>query len=132
MGFAPPKFLDSALERLHWAGAVRNATMLLMGGGPEDDAFRDLTCVGIAIATKAAIMGYVFNGKLPRVLSSYMAERTVNGTAHKGTCVAMKDGTEYVFDWWPTLNLRNPLISSKAAWRVAGNSVEYAAFKGLL
>lgn len=105
--------------------------MLLMGGGPEDDAFRDLSCVGIAIATKAAIMANVFNGKLPTVLASYTAERTVDGYAHKGTGVAMKDGTDYVFDWWPTLNLRNPLISSRAAWRVAGKSVEYTSFKGL-
>jgi hypothetical protein len=32
----------------------------------------------------------------------------VNGYEHKGTGVVMKDGSEYVFDWWPTLTAGNP------------------------
>jgi hypothetical protein len=55
----------------------------------------------------------------------------VNGYAHKATGVGMRDGTEYVFDWWKTLNPRNPLVSSRVEWLVAGKSVEYKAFKGL-
>jgi len=130
--FMLPAAIDSALESMHWAGGARNAAMILRGMGPKDDEFVRLSCVGIAEATKTVIVTNVVNGKLPKVRSSYTAMRTVNGYAHKGTNVAMRDGTEYVFDWWPTLNARNPLVSSRAEWLVAGKSVEYKAFKGFL
>jgi len=42
----------------------------------------------------------------------------------------MKDGTDYVFDWWPTLNPQNPLISTRAQWGVGGSTVEFRRFKG--
>jgi hypothetical protein len=105
--------------------------MILSGMRPGDEEFDSKICIGIADATQAAIIANVLNGKLPKVLTSSRAERVVSGYPHKATGVWMKDGTDYVFDWWPTLNTRNPLISTKAAWRVAGKSVEYRAFKGL-
>lgn len=111
------------------AGAARNLAMVLMLKGPGDE-FDSKICTGIALTTKVAIMASVLNGKLGKVLSSHVAERVVKDYAHKGTGIAMKDGTEYVFDWWPTLNPQNPLISLKTAWRVAGKSVEFKAFKG--
>lgn len=105
--------------------------MIFSGMGPGDEEFDSKICIGIAQATKAAIVAILANGKLPKVRGSYMAERVVDGYPHKATGVGMKDGTDYVFDWWPTLNVRNPLVSTLAAWRVAGKSVEYKAFKGL-
>jgi hypothetical protein len=104
--------------------------MVLMLKGPGDEEFDSKICRGIALTTKVAIVASVLNGKLPKVQSSYVAERVVKGYPHAATNLYMKDGTEYVFDWWPTLNPRNPLVSSLAVWRVAGNSVEYKAFKG--
>jgi hypothetical protein len=130
MGFVPPMPIHSALERLHWAGAARNLAMVLMLKGPGDEEFDSKICRGIALTTKVAIVASVLNGKLPKVQSSYVAERVVKGYPHAATNLYMKDGTEYVFDWWPTLNPRNPLVSSLAVWRVAGKSVEYKAFKG--
>lgn len=70
-------------------------------------------------------------GKLPRVRSSLVLRRNVGGFEHKGTGVAMNDGTDYVFDWWPTLNAKNPLISAYAQWFVAGSTIEYRNFKDL-
>jgi hypothetical protein len=131
MGFVPQLPLRSALESLHWAGAARNLAMVLRLMGPGDEEFDSKICRGIALTTKAAIMASVLNGKLPKVQSAYVAERVVRGYRHAATNIYMKDGTEYVFDWWPTLNPRNPLISSRAEWRVAGRFMEYRAFKGL-
>ena len=131
MGFVPAISVYRALEPLHLAGAARNLAMIFSGMGPGDEEFDNKICIGIALTTKAAIVANVANGKLPKVRGSYMAEREVNRTAHKATGVGMKDGTDYVFDWWPTLNVRNPLVSTLAEWRVAGKSVEYETFKGL-
>lgn len=131
MGFVPPISVYRTLEPLHLAGAARNLAMIFSGMGPGDEEFDSKICIGIADATQAAIMANVLNGKLPKVQTAYRADRVVNGVAHKATAVWMKDATDYVFDWWPTLNSRNPLISTKAEWRVAGKSVEYKAFKGL-
>jgi len=126
-----PAIIDNALERLHWAGGIRNAAMLLRGMGPEDAAFVRLSCVGIAQVTQAAIFSQMVGGKLPKVRSSLVLRRNVGGFEHKGTGVAMKDGSDYVFDWWPTLNPNNPLISAYAQWFVAGRTIEYRNFKGL-
>lgn len=49
----------------------------------------------------------------------------MNGYEHKGTGVVMKDGSDYVFDWWPTLTAGNPLISTLAQWANGGTTVEY-------
>jgi hypothetical protein len=130
-GFVPPMPLHSALESLHLAGAARNLAMVLLLKGLGDKEFDEKICTGIALTTKAAIVANLINGKLSKVRSSYMAERVVNGYAHKATGVGMRDGTDYVFDWWKTLNPLNPLVSSLAEWRVASKSVEYRAFKGL-
>jgi hypothetical protein len=123
--------LQGALESLHLAGAARNLAMVLLLKGPGDREFNDKICTGIALTTKAAIVANMVKGKLPKVRGSYLAERVVNGYAHKATGVGMRDGTEYVFDWWKTLNPRNPLVSSRVEWLVAGKSVKYKAFKGL-
>ena len=94
MGFAPPIPIHSALESLHLAGAARNLAMI----GPGDEEFDSKICRGVALTTRVAIMASVLNGKLPKVQSSYVAERVVQGYPHAATNVYMKDGTEYVFD----------------------------------
>lgn len=75
-------------------------------------------------------MAQILRGKLPKLHRSLVATRKVDGYAHKGTGIAMKDGTDYVFDWWPTLNPKNPLISTRAHWGVGGSSIEFRRFKG--
>jgi hypothetical protein len=75
-------------------------------------------------------MAQILQGKLPTLRSSRVAMRTVKGYAHSATGIAMKDGTDYVFDWWPTLNQQNPLISTRAQWGVGGSTVEFRKFKG--
>jgi hypothetical protein len=80
--------------------------------------------------TQSVIFTHMIHGKLPKVRSSLVVRRNVDGFEHKGTGVAMKDGTEYVFDWWPTLNSKNPLISPRALWAVGGSTIEFRSFKG--
>lgn len=113
----------------HVAGGVRNAAMMAKGLGREDDAFVRFSCTGIAQVTQRVIFSEVLGGRLPKVQSSLVRRRSVNGYEHKGTGVAMKDGSDYVFDWWPTLTAGNPLISTLAQWASGGTSVEYEDFK---
>lgn len=119
-----------AFGRWHWAGGVRNATMIIMGLGREDDTFVRFSCTGIAQVTQRVIFSETLGGRLPKVQSSLVRRRNVNGYEHKGTGVAMKDGTDYVFDWWATLNPGNPLISTLAQWVNGGATVEHDDFKG--
>lgn len=126
-----PATIESALEHFHVAGPLRNAWMLAKGMDNKDDEFVELSCQGIAIVTQGVIFTHMMSSKLPKVLASRVVRRKVNGFEHKGTGVSMKDGTDYVFDWWPTLNPKNPVISSYAQWFVGGSTVEFRDFKGL-
>ena len=116
----------------HLAGGVRNLAMILRGLGPEHQIFVHLSCVGIAMATQRVIYSEMLAGRLPKVQGSLIRRRRVSGFEHKGTGVAMKDGSDYVFDWWPTLDLENPLISTLSQWVKGGTTVELEDFKGLL
>ena len=78
--------------------------MLLRGMGPENAEFVRLSCVGIARVTQKVIFSQMMARKLPRVRSSLVLRRNVGGFEHKGTGVAMKVRTDYVFDGWPTPN----------------------------
>jgi hypothetical protein len=113
----------------HLAGGVRNAAMMVVGLGREDQAFVRYSCTGIAQVTQRVIFSEMLAGRLPKVQSSLVRRRKVNGFEHKGTGVVMKDGSDYVFDWWPTLTPGNPLISTLAQWVNAGTTVEYEQFK---
>jgi hypothetical protein len=110
---------------------VRNFALILAGMGPEDAEFVRVSCVGIAEVTQAVIFGETLKGKLPKVRSSRTTQRTVKNFVHSATYVSMKDGTEYVFDWWPTLNPKNPLISTYPQWLIAGTTIENRSFRGL-
>lgn len=113
----------------HVAGGVRNFMMMVSGLGRADDEFIRYSCIGIAVATQQVIQSAMLQGKLPKVQASLIRRRRVNGFEHKGTGVAMKDGSDYVFDWWPTLTPGNPLISTLAQWVRGGTTIEYEAFK---
>jgi len=111
------------------AGGVRNFAMMVAKLGKKDDEFIRYSCIGIAVATQLVIQSAILQGKLPKVQSSLIRRRKVDGFEHKGTGVAMKDGSDYVFDWWPTLTPANPLISTLGQWVRGGTTVEYEAFK---
>jgi hypothetical protein len=99
--------------------------------GPEDAEFVRVSCVGIAEVTQGVIFTETIQGRLPKVRSSRTTMRTVDKFVHHATGVSMKDGTDYVFDWWPTLNPKNPLISAYPQWLIAGTTVENRSFRGL-
>jgi hypothetical protein len=126
-----PAIVTDALESWHWAGGVRNFALILAGMGPEDAEFVRVSCVGIAEVTQGVVFAETRKGKLPKVRTSRTTQRTVNGFVHSATCVSMKDGTDYVFDWWPTLNPKNPLISAYPQWLIAGTTIENRYFRGL-
>lgn len=126
-----PAVVTDALERWHWAGGVRNFALIVAGMGPEDSEFVRVSCVGISEVTQGVIFAETLKGKLPKVRSSRTTQRTVNDFVHSATWVGMKDGTEYVFDWWPTLNPKNPLISTYPQWLIAGTTIEHRNFRGL-
>lgn len=45
--------------------------------------------------------------------------------AHHACKVVMVDGTDYVFDWYPTLDPHNPHIYRTNDWRLDQNAVPY-------
>jgi hypothetical protein len=126
-----PAIVTNALERWHWAGGVRNFALILAGMGPEDAEFVRVSCVGISEVTQGVVFAETLKGKLPKVRTSRTTQRTVNKFVHHATCVSMKDGSDYVFDWWPTLNPKNPLISTYSQWVIAGTTIEHRSFRGL-
>jgi len=92
--------------------------MIIKGMGPDDNAFVHLTCSGISQSTQAVIFRQIVGGALPRVGATRVIRHNVDGFEHWGTGVSMKDGAEYVFDWWPTLNPKKPLIVGVSPARV--------------
>ena len=125
-----PAIVRNTLERAHWSGGARNFFLVLAGMGSTDREFVRVSCVGIAEATSVAINAAIMKGNLPGVRASRVAERVIDGYHHKSTGVAMRDGKDYVFDWWPTLNPKNPLISTEAQWRIGQGAIEYKRFRG--
>jgi hypothetical protein len=123
--------LTNTLERLRWSGGARNLFLNQIAGLDEkDETFIRVSCTGIAQRTQAVVFVGAMKGDLPKVRSASIVSRTVNGFAHNATGVSMKDGCDYVFDWWPTLNPSNPIISRRVEWMVAHGGVEYRLFKG--
>ncbi|MGC4089963.1 MAG: hypothetical protein QM756_19160 [Polyangiaceae bacterium] len=126
-----PAFLSNTLERLRWSGGARNLFLNQIARLEETDmTFIRVSCTGIAERTQKAIDNGAVRGAIPKVRDANYVSRSVNGFAHNATAVWMKDGNNYVFDWWPTLNPSNPIISRRTEWNVAHGGVEFRLFKG--
>ncbi len=116
----------------NFANAVSESFGLL---GPED--VQRVSCIGISATTSQAVnqagtrMAGIRKVKaiLPNVTNAIQCSRVINGWHHHGCRVVMKDGTDYVFDWWRTMDPRNPWLYKTADWREDINAVPYISFK---
>ncbi len=115
------------------AGTIRNL-ILILGQVDKVDLDR-VSCVGISMTT-AEVLSEVLNkgsssqrAKLAGVRNVSTCHRVSGGGVHhNATWVVMKDMSEYVFDWHPTLQTRNPLISRRADWGRCKGAVEFVKF----
>ena len=122
--------LYGVLSKLHIAGHLRNLGLIFGGMSTKDSTFVRVCCIGIAAATTKAIFAGIMSGDVTDAKATFQAYRIVHGFAHHGTGVAMKDGNDYVFDWFPTLEPSNPVIYRLADWRRDTGGVDYEDFDG--
>ena len=124
--------LYGALSRLGIAGHVRNFALLYGGGMSAEDAeFIRVSCVGITLATAKAIYNAAnVKHQLKAVTNAYFVDRVHWRFYHNATKILMKDGTSYVFDWFPTLDPDNPVIYKFFDWKQDRNGVKWEDFYG--
>lgn len=128
----------SVFRNLRLAGGIRNLALILAGLDNTDPLLQRVSCVGISIRTAQAIYEagtrYAATigrpAKIPEVSHAIRASRVVHGIHHHSTRVFMTDGTDYVFDWHPTLDLRNPVLYHTSDWRTDQNGVDFRSFSG--
>jgi hypothetical protein len=88
-----------------------NDQPLLFDPNLDSSLGAELQCTGIAEAAQAAIeqrqqISKNFVPDLKKVSCHSRSE----GYAHMGVVLTMKDDTNYVLDWWATLDIANPLV----------------------
>jgi hypothetical protein len=115
------------------AGTIRNLALIL-GQVDKNDLDR-ISCIGISMTTAEVLQAALTRGsagmkaKLSNVRNVSTCGRISSyGVHHHATWIVMKDMTEYVFDWHPTLNTRNPIISRRADWGRCRGEVEFSRF----
>jgi hypothetical protein len=116
-------------------GSVRNAYYitknLLLGREIEQDDYQSSRiCIGIVASTVKALSRALMQKRLPEVKAVSGSSRVLHGIHHTATWVRLADETEYVFDWHPTLDLENPMLSKADDWNRNGLSTPYALFGG--
>jgi hypothetical protein len=67
----------------------------------------ELQCTEIAVTAAAAIERK--KESIPALESASQCARS-KGFAHAGVLLAMKGGSQYVLDWWLTLDVANPVV----------------------
>jgi hypothetical protein len=122
--------VSAALQFGGLAGSVRNAAMMVTGVGAGEPDFDARICVGIAAVTVAAINRVIKAGLLPLVHACAPCHRVHWGTHHQATWIAMKDDSQYVFDWHATLSARDPIVSTSDNWDAATGGINYLFFSG--
>jgi len=70
-------------------------------------------CVGISEVTTRAIKNSM--GKL-KFIKAVDDHGNTSNEGHYAPMVTMKDGSQYTFDWWMTLNQFNPVIWQTRTW----------------
>jgi hypothetical protein len=69
---------------------------------------------------------------LPNVQNAIRCDRSIDGWDHHATRVLMTDGSDYVFDWYKTLDASNPWIYRTEEWRKDSDDyTPFASFAGL-
>lgn len=131
---------NAVLQELGWSGGLRNwiNAMLQWVGYEDGDDVQRVSCIGISEATVNAVAAASVNGSattgqpapLPSVQNAVIIDRSISGYEHHACMVYMTDGSDYVFDWWRTLDPMNPWIYKTGDWRVNGDSVPFSAFSG--
>jgi hypothetical protein len=149
---------NAVLQALGWSGGVRNLMNsvgwtfgiggggsglknALSGGTAADQAdVQRVSCIGISDATTRAVSEASVSASaktkkpapLPSVQNAIRCDRSIDGWDHHATRVFMTDGSEYVFDWYKTLDAMNPWIYKTENWRKdSDDSTPVASFAGL-
>ena len=118
-------------EGLWLAGSIRNIALILGGMYEADrESFDRVSCVGISKNTAEAVNFASARGTklLPTVRNSSICHRVLHKVHHNGTWIVMTDRTEYVFDWHATLNIRNPVISTRKDWTKGQGAIDFFHF----
>lgn len=92
------------------AGGTRNFLSIMVAGDLEDsrNPWINWLCVGVAIAGADAVNRAI---KARHLLGFESADSShTSDGGHSATCVTMADKSQYVFDWWQTLNPDNPVL----------------------
>jgi hypothetical protein len=97
-----------------------------------------MSCIGISEVTVAAVNKASIAGSLKTGRQAYLAEaqraigitRVIGKWEHHACKVIMADGTDYVFDWWRTLDAANPWLYRTDDWRLDQNEVPMRGFNG--
>jgi hypothetical protein len=129
------------MNKLGLAGALRNIGNAFSStfGDMTVEQMQNVSCLGISATTihavgAASVNGSARTGKsaaLPDISSSVDITRksTLYGE-HHACKVIMMDRSEYVFDWFPTLDAWNPYIYFAEEWRKDGDGNALAVFTG--
>jgi hypothetical protein len=110
--------------------ALGNVATLTTAFDPQDveSVAYQYSCAGIAAATAIGIRQAI--DAVPDVIAVVEQSREV-GHAHSGTMIRMRDKTQYVLDWWKSLDVWNPRIFQHYDFvHNIGNGVAFADFKG--
>ena len=97
----------------------------------QSQEFRYHCCNGIADAVMDV---FTHHRKLPFIKE--IRKGDCQTTDHTAPLFAMVSGGEYVFDWWLTLDIRNPIIWRRADWDYFTNpahsnkGTQYRYFEG--
>jgi hypothetical protein len=132
------------LQGSGYAGTARNtANRIAVFLGDRDMADAQLAgCIGISENTTAAIYPETIDGSksgagyLPEIRRAITCSREPkdifgNAWEHHACCLIMQDGSDYVFDWWKTLDTWNPWIYVTDNWRLDNEIyVPYTMFTG--
>ncbi len=111
-----------------WAGIIRNFgfSLAVTYTPVRYDKWDHLVCTGIAAASCNAI-----NNSRPAAIRRADSVDRLEPFPHTATLVEMSDGSSYVFDWWVTLNVDNPMIfPSVALWMLKRGGVTLENFDG--
>jgi hypothetical protein len=130
------KYRQFADTPLGWK-AIGASTPALLGGTSNyfsqlnsklsDPGYGDFVCTGIADATVAAIE----KAAIAEVAGAAREDRVVP-ECHSVSGVTMRDGSQFVFDWFLNLEIHNPVIFRLDEWQVnSSDGIQFASFRGL-
>ena len=92
-------------------GKLTDEGPLLFDPNVDGTPGAELQCTAIAAAAQGAIdlRQKRTPGFVPQLRATGCYSRSV-GFAHMGLVLHMQDGSDYVLDWWATLDVDNPLV----------------------